>query len=393
MIMTMTTSQAEWLRAPLQCAVVDALGADNIKFVGGAVRDTLIGREPSDIDAASPLLPDEVTSRLLAAGLKVFPTGIKHGTVTAALGKTVMEITTLRIDRETDGRHAEVAYTVDWLEDAKRRDFTFNAIYMAPDGRLFDPFNGLRDLEAGIVRFIGDAGQRIEEDALRILRYFRFYARYGAGDPDAEAITACAAKKAMLARLSIERVRGELLKLLSVADPGRSLGLLLRTGVLEALIGAKACLESCMHFIEQEKAVSAPINTLARFYFLTNSAMTAPQMAKHFKFSLQQRKRLLKMATACALPPISNPADARRALYELGSEAVEAALLSQGAGLETPELQIARNWPVPIFPLRGKDMIDAGLQPGPEIGERLRILESRWIASDFALTKAELLSR
>ncbi|MCG8506772.1 MAG: CCA tRNA nucleotidyltransferase, partial [Sphingomonadales bacterium] len=207
--------EAPWLADAAVTRVVAALGANNCRFVGGAVRNTLLGEPVTDIDIATRLEPDAVIARLEAAEIKAVPTGLKHGTVTAVAEGHAIEVTTLRHDVETDGRHAKVAFTDDWQADAARRDFTFNALYAAPDGTLYDYFGGLDDLKAGHVRFIGDAEARITEDALRILRFFRFHAHYGAGGMDAAGLDACAALAGRLDILSVERVRDELLKLLA----------------------------------------------------------------------------------------------------------------------------------------------------------------------------------
>jgi len=371
-------------------AVVEALGAENIKFVGGAVRDTLIGRKVMDIDAATRHLPEKTMALLKAGNIKVIPTGLKHGTVTAVHGKDTLEITTLRLDLETDGRHAEVAFTTEWLEDAKRRDFTFNALYAAPDGALFDPFNGLGDLKAGRVVFIGDAEARIEEDALRIMRFFRFFARYGVGKPDVEAVAACGAKLDMLAGLSIERVRDELLKLLEVPDPMPALRLMDETGVLGAIVGAGATLTSCQRYIVSENGVV--VNAFARFYFLLKSTMTAREIASRFKLSKKDAGRLVNMERAYSALPLVDAKTVRRAIYNWGGEATTAALMFEGETSEGELLAIAQDWKAPEFPLKGRDLIKAGFEVGPQMGETLKALEMKWIESDFTYTKSDLLS-
>jgi len=383
--------QADWLKAPLQTAVVKALGAENIKFVGGAVRDTLIGREPADIDAATPLLPADMTMRLEAAGLRVIPTGLKHGTVTVALKKRAIEITTLRVDVETDGRRAEVAFTEDWLEDAKRRDFTFNAIYMAPDGTLFDPFNGLADLKAGTVRFIGDAVERIEEDALRILRFFRFFARYGQGKPNTEALAACTAKKTMLARLSIERIRDELFKMMALDNILQAVVPMWESGILAEVYGSKHCIRRIKSFLDAEKQTGATIDPLLRFYHLAPITLKAPDIASQFRLSNEELRFLCDLE--CALGD-RQPADAagiRRAIYTYGKKVAEAAAVSANTANYHSVRNLCSEWDVPYMPVMGRDLIATGAVPGPAMGARLQALEKRWIDSDFTLDREALL--
>jgi len=389
-----TKIQAEWLKTPLARAVVEALGADNIKFVGGAVRDTLVGRKVADIDAATRYLPEKTKELLETAGLKVIPTGLKHGTVTAVLGREMMEITTLRIDVETDGRHAEVTFTNDWFEDAKRRDFTFNALYAAPDGTLYDPFEGTSDLYAGRVRFIRDAVTRIEEDALRILRFFRFFARYGKGEPDSEAVAACNLKKQLIRNLSIERVRDELVKLLSVPSPLPTIKLMEQSGILVEFMGANTSLDSLTSYLVGERATKRELvyNPLARLYFLLRSSFDAKEIARRFRLSNKERNLLKNMEAACAAAPFFDKVQVRRACYLWGSEATDAAIIAGGAP-HSSMLEAVQTWDRPIFMLCGKDMIEAGVQAGPQMGALLKKLEQDWINSDFSLSREALLAR
>ena len=239
--MSETLPRQPWMTHPATVAVMDALsaagGEDAARFVGGCVRNTLIGRPVADIDIATPLTPDDVTAALAAAGLRAIPTGVEHGTVTAIAKGRPFEITTLRRDVETDGRRAVVAFTADWGEDAQRRDFRLNALYADREGRLFDPTGaGIADARAGAIVFVGDPTARIAEDALRILRFFRFFAWYGRGEPDAEGLAACAARRGLLAGLSAERVAKELLTLLAADDPRRAMSLMAASGVLSEIL-------------------------------------------------------------------------------------------------------------------------------------------------------------
>ena len=390
--MTVKTPQANWLREPLPCAVINALGADNVKFVGGAVRDTLIGRTPADIDAATRLLPADATARLEAAGLKVFPTGLKHGTVTVAMGKKVMEITTLRVDTETDGRHAEVSFTTDWLEDAQRRDFTFNAIYMASDGSLFDPFDGRSDLLAGKVRFIGEATARIEEDALRVMRFFRFFARYGKGAPDAEALAACNEKKSMLACLSIERVRDELMKMMALDNAAQAIGPMATCSILSEIYGPAFTMKRIGDFFESERLSGAAPCPLLRFYHLGPMSLYARELASRFRLSNDERQFLCDFEIAAAA---SQPVDAvgiRRFVYLHSKKvAMAAALVANTAHYRDVE-KLCSEWQLPAMPVKGRDLLAAGFEPGPAMGACLDVLEQRWIESDFTLGRESLLA-
>src|SRR5665213_1315156 len=225
-----------WMSEAATRAVMAALGDGNARFVGGCVRDALLGRPVLDIDIATKLPPDEVTRRLEAAGIRAVPTGLAHGTVTAVLKPRHFEITTLRRDVETFGRHARVAFTDDWAEDAGRRDFTMNALYLGADGAVFDPIGGLADLRTGYVRFVGDAGRRIDEDVLRLLRFYRFYAHYGKGEADEAARDAARERAPLLPSLSAERVAAEMLKLLAAPDPLPVLALMREDGVLAQML-------------------------------------------------------------------------------------------------------------------------------------------------------------
>ena len=390
----MARHQASWLHTPFVEAIVAALGADSIKFVGGAVRDSLLDAAVTDIDAATSHQPTETTKLLKAAGFKVIPTGLKHGTVTAVLGQDMMEITTLRLDVKTDGRHADVTFTKDWLLDAKRRDFTFNAIYLAPDGTVFDPFSGFEDLKAGKVRFIGNAEDRIEEDALRILRFFRFYARFGRGDADAAALAACGEKRCLIKNLSIERVREELLKIVTVSDPRETLALLEKTGILAEIIGPSVSLALCNAYIASEiqlgDRLPSGVNPLVRLYFLLRPSMRAARMASHFKMSNAEGARLRRIARAFEDSPIKSPVQLRRVMYNFGREAAMAAVLVAGC-TEDALYQLAVDWDIPTFPLLGRDLIELGYPAGPEIGKQIKRLEKTWCASDFKINRSALL--
>ncbi len=371
-----------FLSDPALGAVWDAL--PEARVVGGAVRDALIGREVADIDLATPRSPDTVSRALRAAGLRVIPTGIDHGTVTALSGGRGFEVTTLRRDVTTDGRHASVAFTEDWSGDAARRDFTFNAMFVSRDGTLFDPFGGASDLDAGRVRFVGDPSRRIAEDFLRVLRYFRFLARYGRGEPDAATRDALAAGAPGLGQLSPERVWSEIKRLLAAPDPVAALRLMQRLGVLAAVLPEAASAATLARLV----AAGAPADPLLRLAALVPADPAA--LAERLRLSGAEAERLrLLSAAGPVLAEDSSDADIRRALAGTAAEALLDRLWLAGgsAGLRA---RVAAT-PRPAFPLHGRDLLGAGLQPGPDLGRQLAALRDRWLASGCTASAADLL--
>ncbi|RMD89223.1 MAG: CCA tRNA nucleotidyltransferase [Alphaproteobacteria bacterium] len=386
--------EAPWLTAPETEAVVAALGPGNLRFVGGAVRDSLVGRPVTDIDIATPLTPDEVMRRAAAAGLKAIPTGIDHGTVTLVSDHRPFEVTTLRRDVETFGRRARVAFTDDWNADAARRDFTINALYADAEGQLYDYFGGVADLEAGRVRFIGDPRERIIEDALRILRFFRFHAHFGRGALDAGGLAACIGERHRLDQLSIERVRDELLKLLAAPDPVPALEAMQEAGILDMVLPEARSLDALRRLVGIDTALARvdPLRRLAAL--LGRDSRRLERVGGRLRLSNRERRRLAAMAgeapraDACAL---------RAAAYRFGCETTADRLILGADPARLPELQAAMatlaDLKPPRFPLKGRDLVAAGHEPGPELGRTLARLEEEWVASDFALSKAELLRR
>ncbi len=394
------------MKAPATGAVMAALTARGgvARFVGGCVRDAVIGREVADVDIATAEPPETVIGLLEDAGLRAVPTGLAHGTVTAIAHGRPFEITTLRRDVETDGRHAKVAFTDDWASDAARRDFTFNAMFCDPDGTLYDPFDGAADLAAGRVRFVGDARARIEEDVLRLLRFFRFYAHYGAPPPDADALQACAALALRLPGLSGERVRVETLKLLAAPDPMAAVRLLAEAGALphfmpEAEGSDFTTLERLVAIETRLKAVD-PVRRLAA---LVDGAARPETIAERLRLSNAQARRLRDLLR----PPVAiggamDDRDARRALYRAGADtyrdlvllawARDTAAALDAASYERP-WALADAWPVPRFPLAGKDVLTRGVARGPRVGALLAALETWWIDGDFHADKPALLAR
>jgi poly(A) polymerase len=372
----MAELKAEWMAREDLAALVAGLGPGNLRWVGGAVRDTLLGAPVKDIDAATPLLPDEVMARLEAAGIRKVPTGLDHGTVTAVLPGGPVEITTLRKDVSTDGRRATIAYSDDWREDAARRDFTINALYADPaSGEIFDYFGGLADLEAGRVRFIGDPHERIREDHLRILRYYRFQARFGAAlDKDAE--KACVELAPMPKGLSRERVAWELLALLALPDPVETVRRMHESGVLgvvlpEATGQATAALAALVKAESEAGIAPAPIRRLAAL--LPAAPRLVEPAAARLRLSAVQKKRLVTAAERSA-----TPGDPRALAYRLGRDGALDRLLLTGA--DTAPLD---GWEVPALPLKGGEIVARGVAAGPEVARTLRAVEDRWIAEGF----------
>jgi poly(A) polymerase len=369
-----------WRERQGMARMLDALGADEslTRYVGGAIRDNLLGIPVNDVDLATRIPPDEVMERLRKARIKAVPTGIDHGTVTAVSGGHPYEVTTLRRDVTTDGRRATVAFTDDWREDAARRDFTINALSADPlTGEIFDYFGGLDDIERRRVRFIGDPLQRIAEDHLRILRFFRFHARFGAGEPGAEAVDACAARANDLMALSRERIADELLKLLGLPDPAPTVGIMLARGILAPVLPeiTSNAGERLMDLIAAERQANIepdPIRRLAAL--IPRDPAVAHDIAGRLRLSNKAKKRLVSATT-------TGPGETPRTLaYRLGVEAAVDRLLLAG------DIESARSiaaWTPPRLPLSGGTLIDRGVPKGPGVARLLRQIEDRWVAEDF----------
>lgn len=367
--------EASWMQREDIRALVAALGHGNARFVGGAVRDALLGIAVKDIDMATVLRPEVVMERLEQAGIRRVPTGIEHGTVTAVLAGGPVEITTLRHDVSTDGRRATVAFAQDWREDAARRDFTINALYADPDsGEIFDWFGGLADLQTRTVRFIGDARQRIREDHLRILRYFRFQARFGSQPADQEAEDSCSELSATLKGLSRERVGSEMMNLLGLPDPAPTIARMEELGVM-AVILPEAHVESLQELIAAELRNGIAPDPLRRLAALLPADVTlAEQIAARFRLSGAQKKRL-----AAAARRSESASDAPRALaYRLGLDGALDRVLITG-GDASPVI----GWTIPQFPLKGGQIVAKGVGKGPEVARILQEVETRWIDEHF----------
>ncbi len=379
-----------WLRASASRKVLRALeaGGRPARFVGGCVRDGLLGRvrPRADLDLATPERPEAVMRLLEAAGLRAIPTGLAHGTITAVIGRQRFEITTLRRDIATDGRHAEVAFTDDFEADAARRDFSINAMSCDRAGHLYDYFGGHADLLAGRVRFIGTPEQRIAEDYLRILRFFRFFAHYSRAPADQAALAACTAAAAELARLSGERIQTEMLKLLEAADPLPALRLMATTAVLGEVIPGPVALDRLERLLALAPAADPWLRLGALLRPPPADPPLTPTVARRWRLANRDAARLEAM-TRAALPALgASTAEFRRSLYRLGPELY--ADLSWLAVAETgddpsPALAELARWSSPKLPLGGEDLLALGLTPGPRLGAVLATLEAWWIDQDF----------
>jgi len=380
-------ADAAFLSDPAVASLFAAL--PDARAVGGCVRDALARQPIADIDLATPLPPDAVASALAAAGIRAIPTGLDHGTITALIDGRGFEVTTLRRDVVTDGRHAEVAWTDDWQVDAARRDFTINAMSMTPDGTLFDYFGGQADLRAGRVRFVGDAALRVAEDHLRVLRFFRFHARYGTGAPDADALAAVAAGAASVARLSVERVWSELKRILAAPDPAASVALMDRLGVLAFVLPEGADPAA----LARLRAAGAPPDPILRLGALLTGDPAA--LATRLRLSHAEADRL-RALRAPPLTPDASDAALRRALaVDAAGTLIDRTWLAGRTGPAWNRLRTRlATTPRPVFPLEGRDVLAAGLPPSPRVGQLLRAVEGWWMkggcVADAAACRAEL---
>jgi len=401
------TVHAPWMTAPSTRAVVDALtaGGADVRFVGGCVRDALLGRESSDIDIGTPDEPERVLALLEGSGIetRTVPRGVAHGTVTALAEGNRYEITTLRRDVQTDGRHAEVAFTDDWREDAARRDFTINAMSLTADGTVHDYFGGRADLKAGHVRFVGDPATRIAEDHLRILRFFRFHAWYGKGEPDAAALEACKAAAHTIPSLSGERVQAEMMKLLAADDPVPALNVMQDAGVLDQVLPEAQGMAHLARLVAIERKVAQPdpIRRLAALIAAAES-LAGKTVADRWRLSAEEGARLTALTTPEFAPAPDLDGRAQRCLiYRLGPECFRDLVVLEWAKETNDEnevawrsmLETADAWEAPTFPVSGEDMLARGIPEGPEVGDLLRAVEDWWIEQDFEPDHAAMLER
>ncbi len=379
-----------WLNDQATAAVFDALeaegGSDCARFVGGCIRNALVGRPVDDIDIATRLTPERSMAALQAAGIKVVPTGLAHGTVTAVSNRRPHEITSLRRDVETDGRRAVVAFTDDWAEDAARRDFRLNALYADRTGAIFDPTEeGVEDALAGRVVFVGHPDRRIEEDYLRILRFFRFFAWYGRGEPDADGLAACARHADGMSRLSAERVSKELLKLLSAPDPRPAVRAMQGAGVLERVIPVHVALGAFETIVDLADDAVLRLSAL-----LPDDPVAVAEAARALRLPRVVEGRLSHAANG-PLDPTTQARDLRALTYRSGRQAVRDRLM-RGLALKPDQSAAAKTalaavdaWPVPRLPVGGREVARLGIEPGPATGLILKAFEDAWIADDFPI--------
>lgn len=410
---TSIAGQAEWLNDPLLQKLLAALNADGeeARIAGGAVRNALLGEPVADVDIATTNLPDGTVRRAEAAGFKAVPTGAEHGTITVIAGGKPFEVTTLRADVETDGRHAKVLFGRDWKADAERRDFTINALYAKADGTVVDLVGGLADLKSRTLRFIGDAETRIREDYLRILRFFRFFAWYGKGRPDAEGLKACARLKDGLSRLSAERVWSELKKLLSAPDPSRALLWMRQAGVLTAALpeSEKWGIDAIHALVRAEGDLGWTVDPLLRLEAIVPpDAARMKTLGDRLRLSNAETDRLVQWGATSKVEPTVTEGELAKRLYRGSVEGImdrlrldlasargraeqdDKALIEAGGFYRL--LSFAGKWQKPAFPLRGGDVAALGVE-GAALGSLLKALEVEWIDSGFSLDRDALLER
>lgn len=406
--------RADWLQRPNLQKLLSILSerGEQARIAGGAVRNALLGDAVADVDIATTNLPAEAARRAASAGFKTVPTGLEHGTVTVIADGVPYEVTTLRDDVETDGRHAVVRFGRDWQRDAERRDFTINALYADADGAVIDLVGGLADIEARRLRFIGDAETRIREDYLRILRFFRFFAWYGAGRPDAEGLKACARLKEGLDRLSAERVWSELKKLLSAPDPSRALLWMRQAGVLSRVLpeSEKWGIDAIHPLVAAEQSLGWRTDPMLRLEaILPPDKPRMEQLAGRLKLSTREAARLSGWAAEPTPAADTGDLALRKRLYSgdvrgiadrlalslalaRAKAVADDAALKEAAGFSRL-LKIARDWEKPVFPIKGSDLLALGVPAGPELGEALRNLEREWVESGFVLDRTVLLDK
>jgi len=396
-------ADAPWLTAGGTSRVLQLLNADGeeARVVGGAVRNALLGLMPGDIDIATTARPEEVVRRARAAGIKSVPTGIDHGTVTLVIDSQPYEVTTLREDTETFGRKAKVAFGRDWVKDAERRDFTMNGLSVDANGVVYDYVGGIADAKARRVRFIGDPDQRIAEDYLRILRFFRIHAAFGAGEPDRDGTLACIRGRAGLASLSAERVRMEMLKLLVAPGAAAASSAMAEGGLLQALIGGVAYTGPLETMIAIEREFGLPASPTRRLAALTVAVTEdARRLATRLRLSNAEAKALDSMGHRWWRFATKDEASARRLLYRLGAERYHDRVLLGWARAASDVhsshwralAELPQRWTAPKFPLKAADFIARGMAEGPALGHVLTLAEDAWLAADFPLEEAALAS-
>lgn len=399
----LTPQNYSWMQDAAMTTLFEAFPKNSLRFVGGCVRNALWGEPVTDTDLAVALEPDAVMDALKTADIRYVETGVAHGTVTAIIKKKPYEITSLRRDIETDGRRAVVTYTKDWAEDAQRRDLTFNALYANCEGKVFDPTGqGLEDLKARLLRFVGEADSRVKEDYLRILRFFRFLAWYGGESKvDADSLKACRENRAGIKKLSVERVWSEIKKLLLASNPSRALHIMLTNEILERLLPEANNVDGLDHLLKLEVKDNLDPDPLLRLMAMSvREPLQMALLCKRLKMSGAETKRLRNWAEdGEALSLDMAERDRKAAIYRSGKQTILDRTLLRAAGESDPVkssdwvafAELARNWTQPEFPLSGKDLKAAGVEPGPKMGKALQALEALWIRSGFTADKEKLL--
>lgn len=397
-------SAAPWLQEPGLQAVLGAIAAagGQARVVGGAVRNELMGEAVNDVDLATDLEPSAVMAAAKGAGLRAVPTGIEHGTVTLVHARKGYEVTTLRRDIEHFGRRAKVTFTRDWAEDAARRDFTINALYCEAGGKLHDPMGGYDDLKARKVRFIGDAAARIREDYLRALRFFRFFAQYADGPIDADGLEACRSERKGLRKLSAERIFHEMVRLLAAPRADEAGRLMSENGIFIGADMGRARPEYLEHLVRLEAALKLDPDPVLRLWMLLGGGSSpdsrAESLAGRLRVSSKVRSRLQVLAFQRKLDPTAGQTDRRAALYALGAPQYrEQVLMNWVAAGAAPDdadwavlFRLAEQWDLPDFPIKGADVVAAGVPPGARVGKVLKALELWWIATGFTENRDEI---
>ncbi|ENN91244.1 CCA tRNA nucleotidyltransferase [Bartonella bovis] len=389
-----------------------SLDGEEARIVGGAVRNQLLNQPISDIDIATTCLPQQVIKRVEQEGFKAIPTGVDFGTVTVVIESRCYEVTTLRSDIETDGRYAKVSFCRDWKKDAQRRDFTINALYCDASGQLYDEVGGLNDIESKTIRFIGVAKDRICEDYLRILRFFRFFAWYGEGRPDTQGLKACISLKQGLHKLSSERIWGEMKKLLTASDPTRALLWMRQSGILTLILPEteKWGIDVIHPLVKIERILGWKADPLLRLEsLLPPDCVRLHDMAHRLRLSNEEKKRLQEWAKLEMIKSNCSDVCVKKLIYFHGRQPVldqlSLSLASVCVGIldENEILQkaeyylqlyhLAQQWQIPTFPISGKDLMKKGLVHGVLLGQKLKELENTWVKSGFLMDRNELLEK
>jgi tRNA nucleotidyltransferase/poly(A) polymerase len=411
---SVSISDATWLKDKALQKLLAVLSAEGeeARIAGGAVRNAILGEPVTDIDIATTCLPDETEKRATEAGFKPVPTGKAHGTITVVAHGKPFEVTTLRADVENHGRHATVAFGRDWQVDAERRDFTINALYATADGKVVDLVGGIADLEKRNLRFIGNAEDRIREDYLRILRFYRFFAWYGSGRPDAEGIKASARLKAGLSQLSAERIWAELKKLLSAPDPSRALLWMRQSGVLTVVLpeSEKWGIDAVPGLVAAERDLGWPVDPILRLMsIIPPTAERVDSLSERLKLSKNEAKRLQEWAGFSEIPAETSEISLAKRLFSAGQQSgvdklklalaaarirgVQNDLDLVAAGQYSQLLKYAENWIAPQFPLQGRDLVALGAAQDERLGKALATLKDEWVSSGFTLGREALVER